>query len=528
MMPQLPAADRTLGQALRETASRWPERPALLSEERSLSWAELDAEVDAVAGLLYSLGVRKGDVVGGVINKRPEVVTTFLACARIGALYAPVNFKLHPERIREQFETARIRCVLTEKGFDSVLKPLLRATLSDPARIVYVGETGRHGTSNYADRAGHQDPGVQTAPDEPCYLNYTSGTTGQPKGAIVSHFRVLYQALTAFDGDTGLTPQGFEGMGFTADDVFLGMFSVFAHPHELFHRSIVCGGAFVIVDSLNPRVIARAIQRFQVTWMMAVPSFYEMLLDHMEAGGPKLSSLRVLESGGAFVSAETLRRMESAFGASFMPVWGSTETTGVAVAMRPDRPRVPGTTGTPISGYELRIVDNHGRDCDPDEVGEMLVRGPAVVSEYLNNPQETAALFEGGWYHTRDLVKRSADGFIQFVGRRSEMLKIGGIRVYPLEIERVIKDHPQVRDVVVVRAEERVRGEIARAVVSLVPGCELGVRDIQAYCRDRLAVYKVPRVVEFWDEVPKLPNGKLNRRAVLEVPMDARRDFRKA
>ncbi len=525
MTPDLPTAHRTLGQALRDTATRWPERDALLSEARCLTWAQLDAEVDQLAGLLHSLGVKKGDVVGGVITKRPEVVTTFLACARIGALYAPVNFKLHMDRVRFQFESADIRCVVTEASFDKVLKPLMRF-LSDPAKVIYVGELGRHGTTQYSQLGAHSDPGVSTSPEEPCYLNYTSGTTGEPKGALTSHFNILYQALTAFDGDTGLTPEGFEGMGFSTPDVFLGMFSVFAHPHELFHRSLVCGGAFVIVDSLNPRIIARAIQRFSVTWMMAVPSFYEMLLDHMHAGGEKLSSLRVLESGGAFVSAETLRKMEEAFGASFMPVWGSTETTGVAVAMRPDRPRKPGTTGTPISGYEVKVVDSHGRDCKPGETGEMLVRGPAVISKYLNNPEETVALFVGGWYHTRDLVTRGEEGFIQFVGRRSDMLKIGGIRVYPLEIERVIKDHPQVRDVVVVRAEERVRGEIARAVISTVPGSDLTVRSVQSYCRDRLAVYKVPRIVEFWEEVPKLPNGKLNRRAVVDVAVDASRDDR--
>ena len=345
---------------------------------------------------------------------------------------------------------------------------------------------------------------VQVHGPEPCSLNVTSGTTGRPKGALTTHDNIIEQALTAF---------GDEGLGFRDDEVFLGMFSVFAHPHELFHRSLVCGGSFVIMDSLNPRVIAETIERFQVTWMMAVPSFYEMLLDHATAD---MSSLRVLESGGAYVSAGTLERMEERFGAAFMPVWGSTETTGVALALRPDRPRRPGATGMPVKGYEIRIVDRHGRECAAGEPGEMLVRGPSVVSSYLGDDEETARCFQDGWYHTSDLVSRAEDGFIDFVGRKSEMLKIGGIRVYPLEIEKVLKDHPQVRDVVVVRADDRIRGEVARAVIEPVTGHTLNIRKVQAYCRDRLAPYKVPRLVEFWEEIPKLPNGKIDKRAVRE------------
>lgn len=522
MYPELSASRRTLFDALVETVRDNPDGPALLGDTVQLSWTELLAEVEQVAGLLWQRGVRPGDVVGALITKRPEVVTTFLACARIGALYAPVNFKLHVERIQQQFDRAEIKTVVVEAQFDGILKALLRR-LPDPGRIVYVGPTGKHGSASFDDRIGCAAPPVQVHPDDPCYLNYTSGTTGRPKGALTSHASILYQGLTAFDGDTGLTPQGFEGLGFRRDEVFLGMFSVFAHPHELFHRSLLCGGPFVILDSLNPRVIAQAIERFRVTWMMAVPSFYEMLLDH--EGSSDLSSLRVLESGGAFVGAETLARMEERFGASFMPVWGSTETTGVALAMRPDRPRRPGTTGKPISGYAVKVADAQGREVEPDQVGELLVRGPSVVRSYVNDPDETTAAFRDGWYHTQDLVRRTPDGFIAFVGRRSEMLKIGGIRVYPLEIERVLGAHPQVREVVVVRAEERIRGEIARAVVECLPGATCTVRELQRYCRERLAPYKVPRVVEFW-KVPRLPNGKVDKQAILARPMDPSRDER--
>lgn len=517
-------AKRTLGEVLRYHARQTPDAPALISDGRRLSWAELDDEVDRLSAHLLSLGIGPGEAVGFLLTKRPEVVTGFLACARIGAVMAPINFKLTADRLRDQLETGKISAIFTESQHDEILRALL-PLIPDPRRILYVDTPARYGESTYAD-AMARPPGPPTLPREvlpgdTCYFNYTSGTTGRPKGAIATHRNILFNALTAFD-----RPEA-EGLGFDGAHVFLGMFSVFAHPHELFHRSLLCGGPFVILDTLSPRVVCEAIARHRVSWMMAVPSFYEMMQDHLSTGGRHdLSSLRVLESGGAYVGEDALERMERCFGAAFMPVWGSTETTGVAVALRPDRPRRPGTTGRPVPGYEVRAVDHLGRDVAPGEVGELIVRGEAVVPGYINQPEETAALFVDGWYHTQDLVTWTEDGFLRFVGRRSEMLKIGGIRVYPLEIEQVVAAHPDVREVVVVRAEERIRGEVPRAILRTAPDSTLNVRKLRRYLRDRLAVYQIPRIVEFWREIPHLPNGKIDKAAVLAVPPDPDRDER--
>jgi len=513
------SCSRPLGAVLRDTAASHGASPALLSESVCLSWAELDSQVDALAVLLQSRGVGPGDVVGALITKRPELVVGFLALARLGAVYAPINFKLHPDHIRDQFETAGIKAVFTESQFDGILKSLL-TYLPDPGRIIYVDGPGKHGTTDtsMAGNVGASAALPDVHPDTPCYYNYTSGTTGKPKGAITTHRNILANAVATI-----------ESMDFKSDDVFLGMFSVFAHPHELFHRSLMLGSPFVILDTMSPRVVAAAVERFQVRWMMAVPSFYEMMLDY---GGPgdklgrhDLSSLRVLEAGGAYVGGEALARMEAQFSARFMPVWGCTEATGVALVNGPGE-RLEGATGRAVPGYEIQVVDGRGRVVEPGEIGEMVLRGPSVAEGYIGNQEETDKLYQDGWYHTQDLVRCDADGWFHFVGRKSEMLKIGGIRVYPLEIEKVLKDHPEIRDVVVVRAEERVRGEVARAVVSTVPGSRVDVRTLQTYCRERLAVYKVPRILEFWAEVPKLPNGKIDKGAVISVTPSATRDER--
>jgi long-chain acyl-CoA synthetase len=494
----------TLGDALRAIAGANPDKLALIGAERGLTWAALDAEVDRVAALWLSVGIGAGDVVCTCTSKRPEVVINFLALARIGAIVAPINHKLEHARIVDQVEVANMRGLLIEGVHDDIADGIADRV---GGRVVIVGGSSRHrGTPWSANEALAPARMAGPSPHDPVYYNYTSGTTGRAKAAVHTHAQVLWNARS-----------GVDELGFAPDDVFLGMFSVFAHPHELFHRALITGSTCVILDTMSPRVVCEAIAAHRVSWMMAVPSFYEMMLEH-GGGGMDLASLRTLESGGAWVSPTTLDRLEAHFGCGFMPVWGSTETCGVALAMRPDRPRTPGATGRPVAPYEVIVVDDHDRPVTDGSPGEMWVRGPAVAREYVGMPGESASAFTNGWYRTGDLVRVGPDGLFHFVGRRYDMLKVGGIRVFPLEIEQVLRLHPEIAEAVVVRAEERVRGEIPRAVLRLVPGATLSAQQIRAFCRDHLAIYKVPRIVEIWAEIPRLPNGKVDRAAVAATP----------
>jgi long-chain acyl-CoA synthetase len=489
----------TLTSVLDRTADEHGPRPALLSDARSLDWESLRRESNQVAHLLVRTGVRPGDVVGFALDKCPEVVVGFLACARIGAVVAPVNFKLPAAQVRDQFVTAGITAAFAQRDY----APLFE-TLVERHRTIAVGEPFGVPYSDHAALPATAPTGFVPTPDTVCYYNYTSGTTGRPKGAVTTHANVLENAASTI-----------EGLAFRAEDVFLGMFSVFAHPHELFHRSLLLGGSFAIVDSLSPRIIADAIERFGVTWMMAVPSFYEMLSE----SGRSLRTLRVLEAGGAHVGPDVVSRMESTFGATFLPVWGCTEGTGVGLVRR------GAIFSYAMPGYELSVRGEDGRVVATGEVGELWIRGPAVSSGYVNAPDETGRLFRDGWYRTQDLVRSDGNG-VELVGRLSEMLKIGGIRVYPLEIEEALRMHPDVRAAVVVGAAERIRGEIARAVVELVPKSTISRNALLAFCRKQLAGYKVPRILEIWSSIPRLPNGKVDRRAILDRPVDPVRDDR--
>jgi long-chain acyl-CoA synthetase len=489
----------TLTSVLDRTADAHGPRPALLSDRRSLDWASLRRESNQVAHLLVRCGVRPGDVVGFAMDKRAEVVVGFLACARIGAIVAPVNFKLPAAQVRDQFVTAGITAAFAQRDYLPLFEGLV-----DTRRTIAVDGDFAVPYADYATLPATAPTSFVPLPETVCYYNYTSGTTGRPKGAVTTHANLLENAASTI-----------EGLGFRAEDVFLGMFSVFAHPHELFHRSLLLGGSFAIVDSLSPRIIADAIERYGVTWMMAVPSFYEMLSE----SGRSLRTLRVLEAGGAHVGPDVVARMEATFGATFLPVWGCTEGTGVGLARRGN------VFSYAMPGYELTVRDEDGRPVENGQVGELWIRGPAVSTGYVNAPDETQHLFRDGWYRTQDLVRSDGIG-VELVGRLSEMMKIGGIRVYPLEIEEALRAHPEVRAAVVVGAAERIRGEIARAVVELVPGSAVTRNALLAFCRHQLAGYKVPRVLEIWSSIPRLPNGKVDRRAILDRPVDPVRDDR--
>lgn len=503
----------TLGEVLARTTARVPDSVAIYWEDQAITFRQLDELVNKVANGFVAAGIKPGEPVGLLINKRPELVVTFLACARMGAVATPINFKLTHDRIRFQFEHISMTACIIEKDHKAIFESV-RDLMPNPRRAIFLSDapasvdgvafnTWQELLSFPADL-----PDWNAGPDDVVYLNYTSGSTGRPKGAVTTHANIMWNCLS-----------NLASFAMYETDVFLGMFSTFSHPHELFHRSIYLGCPAVLCDSLSPRIVGKAIQEHRVTWMMAVPSFYEMLFHQAESGHLDLSSLRTLEAGGAFIDAQTLEEMESRFGTTLMPVWGSTETSGVGLALVKSDERKPGTIGRACAFYDFRVMNDEGQEVGPDEVGELVVRGPAVVSGYLNMPEETEKLFRNGWYHTQDLVTRDADGFFRFVARRSEMLKIGGIRVYPVEIEQAIRAHPDVMNVVVVGASDKLRGEMARAIVLRKPGTSLTEKVLRQHCRKTLAVYQVPRIIEFWESIPQLPNGKVDKKAIIATPI---------
>lgn len=477
-----------LDACLRRHALQKPDHIALIDRGLRFTYAALDDRVSRLAGGLRAAGLRPGGTLLAFPERTWALPVLFLATVRAGGVFAPLPAHVEPDKLAPVLARG-VDLAFVPDGHDALAERLHRA-LGDPARVL---------RSRSLEALDGDPLPPSTDPHAVCYVNFTSGSTGLPKGAPTTHANVQWNTRGCL-----------ERYPFTADEVYLCLFAPFAHPHEHWARTVAVGATAVMVDTLRPRTVLRAVVEHGVTWLFAIPSVFELLLRHI-GDGPFESALRMCESGGAVVVPDLVRRAEAALGCPFMPIWGCTESTGVVLHVPPWEPdRRVEMLGKPVNHYAVRVDD-------PDPVtgvGELCVRGPAVVEGYADRPEATAEKFVDGWYRTGDLVQQEDDGYLRFLGRQEEMIKVGGVKVYLLEVERFIGRLPGVAEVAVVPATDPLRGEVPRAVIVRVPGAPLTREQVIGACRDQLPPPMVPRRVEFWDELPRGPSGKLDKRAV--------------
>ncbi|MCA1944031.1 MAG: acyl--CoA ligase [Desulfovibrio sp.] len=497
-----------------EYAARTPHRPAVFHLTRTMTYAELDAEAAAAAHLLRDMGVRPGDRVGCLVRKTPETIATYLAIQAVGAVFFPLDANQPPTVLRDLLHRLAPRavavCASQAALLDTLHVPgLPRLVLPHPDHCLplpHAAPCCRFWTELEGVRASFRtSPLPSDDEDTPVYLNFTSGSTGRPKGALTTLGNIHWNSLASV-----------EHFRMTDDDVHLCMMPSFVHPHELFARPLAQGGALALMDGIDPRTIADTIRRFGVTCFMAVAAIYETLVrqhEHLRFG---LESLRVAESGGMHVPAALVRDVRNRFGLRLLPVWGSTETTGIAMATPlQDDPTFPaGALGRPLPQYLVEVLDDHGEPVRDGEVGELHVSGPGVCREYYHMPSESQESFviraDGtARFRTRDLVSRTPDGAILFHSRQQGMLKVAGMKVYPTRIEELLHEHPAVAQAVVVRMHDPLRGEAPRAVVALRPGREATPRELWRWLEARLHRFALPRVIDIVDAIPKTPGGKI-------------------
>jgi long-chain acyl-CoA synthetase len=489
--------DRTLDGNLAAVAAYRPDHPAVIGRDRSFTYGELEQAVGVLAAHLREMGLGPGGAVVAFWDRTWELPLLFLAVARAGGVLLPADGRGDPTRaVSIAQRLPDLAFVAAE--FDETADRVGRL-LGDPNRVIRGGSAP--GAVCLADLLDGMPPlAPSTDPDAVCYLNLTSGSTGVPKAAPTTHRQVMWNTRAVLD----TFPLG-------PDDVFMCLFAPQAHPHEHWARPLAVGATTVMCDSLRPRTIVQTIQDRGVTWLFAIPSVFELVMTGL--GDQTLPSLRYGETGGAVVTPDLVRRAEASLGCPMVPIWGCTEATGVVLHVPPwDPKRRTELLGRAVAHYATRVVD-----ADPATgVGELAVSGPAVVAGYLDRPEQTAERFRDGWYLTGDLVRDEGGGWLRFMGRREEMIKVAGLKVYLLEVEQVIAELPGVAQVVVVPATDRFRGEVPRAVVVGASGHRVTREQVLAWCRDRLPAHMVPRIVEFWEELPTTPSGKVDKRGVTE------------
>jgi long-chain acyl-CoA synthetase len=491
--------NESLACSLIAAAERHPERIAVRLGERSMSYAELKAATHECAELLLGLGVHAGDRVALMLPNVPEFAVAYYGALRAGAVIVPINVLLKAREVKYLLRDSGAAALLC--WHECLAEADQPAEELGVVRVVVAPDTfeerlvGATQTASVADRAG----------DDTAVIMYTSGTTGRPKGAQLTHANLTMNAAVTCDL-----------LGADEHDVLLGvlpMFHAFGQNCVL-NVAIRVGATVSLVTRFEPGEVLETLARDRVTIFEGVPTMYSALLHHPRDKGD-VTSLRVCASGGAALPVEVLHGFEQAFGCVVLEGYGLSETTAVASFNHRDRVRLPGSIGTPIAGVEMKVVDGERATLGTDEVGEIAIRGHNVMKGYLNQPEATAeAVDPDGWFYTGDIGRVDADGRYYIVDRKKDMIIRGGYNVYPREIEEVIYEHPAVREAAVVGIPHPYLGEEVGAAVALNPGAELTEFELRAFIKANVAAYKYPRHVWFLAELPKGPTGKILKREI--------------
>jgi acyl-CoA synthetase (AMP-forming)/AMP-acid ligase II len=479
------------------------DRPAVVDAHGAVSWAELAARVARVAESLHRAGLGRGDVVVTALHNGRECIELTLACARIGAVIAPVSYRQVPRELRHVIELARPRLLVADRDLADVVA---EASVGAAHRVVLVGDDGPGGyaalTAPGASTGPHPGPG----PTDPLWFAFTGGTTGRPKACVGRHRTLLLNWL--------LTSQEFPISG---DDVLL-LCAPYYHSQAFMFtmHHLMVGGTVVVQRRFDPAEALAEIARSRVSVLVMAPTLYEMLLDAPDAATADLSSVRTMVTAGAPLRTSTKERIHATFPhGGLHEYYGSTEI-GFATILPPvDQRRKTRCVGRPFFGMTVAVVDADGRELPPGEVGEVGKRGLMIAPEYLGDPEATRAQFRpGGWMTAGDLGYADEEGYVHLVDRTKDVIISGGANVYATEVEDVIALHPDVREVAVVGVPDRRWGELVKAVVVARPGSGLTGPDVQAHCAAQLSGAKRPRLVELRDDLPKNPVGKVEKSAL--------------
>ena len=500
-----------LAVTLRETASATPDKAVAIYEGGRLSYGELDLLSDRLAAGLDVAGLRPGDRVGVQLPNIPQFLIAYFGILKAGGVVVPLNVLYKAPEVAFHLGHCGARIFITWAG---VLAEALAGAEAAGVREVYaVGhvedDAGPRPFEQLIATPASGPRLAETDMTDTAVIMYTSGTTGRPKGAELTHLQLYMNA-------------DIPGRLFDVkpDDVVITVLPLF-HIFGLSSILNVCvrfGCTMSLIPRFDPAAVLTAVQRDRATIFEGVPAMFIGLLAYPDLGQYDLSSLRIAISGGASIPGPVLDAFEQRFGVLILEGYGLTETASTTTFNRSASDRRIYSVGKPIWGTQTQVWDSDGKALPPgeDNVGEVMTRGLHVMKGYLNNPEASAAAFTGDWFHTGDLGYFDEDGFLFIAGRIKELIIRGGYNVYPLEIEDVLHSHPAVAEAAVVGIPDARLGEEVMAFVILRPGASLTAAELIAYCKQRMAAYKYPRVIEFRHELPKNALGKVLKDELLD------------
>jgi long-chain acyl-CoA synthetase len=501
----------TLAEILPAAALRHGLRTALVVDDRRLTFAELDTLADRVAHGLVALGVMPGDRVALFGANSADWVAAYFGVAKAGAVLCPLSSMLTADELCYTVTDAGARVVLGAADKFGQLRDLKAAGALD--HVVTWGAVAAEDAVTMGDWLS-RDCGTftlrQRAPSDLAVIAYTSGTTGRPKGAMQSH-----RAVVAAAAGTALMA------GRTAEDRVVSALPLFhVYGSCVLNAAMLAGSTLITLPRFSEVAMLSAIQRHRATLMDGVPTAYYYLLAHPDFDRYDLSSLRLCWVGGQSLPVAKSLEFTRRTGCPVHEVWGMTELAGATSANPVHADNKPGTIGLPYPGNAFRVVDveDPTREMPRGAPGELMFRGPLVMTGYHGNPAATAETIRpDGWLHTGDIATMDEDGYATIVDRKKDMILTAGFNVYPAELERVLCMHPAVALAAVGRIPDAAKGELAKAYLVLRPEAEVSATSLIAHCRAHLAAYKVPRAVQFVEAVPMTPSGKILRRMLSTI-----------
>lgn len=501
----------TLGDISRKGARIHAKREAVVFGGTRLTYHELDGRVNRLANALLRLGLAKGDRVAVLTENTHKIIEVYLGVAKAGLVTVPLNFRLSDAELQQILDDSGAIVVLAGDGYEETAARLRAGAKTVRTWIGLDRDLDGIGYEALLSESTDCDPAAPVNENELAIVMYTGGTTGTPKGAMLSHRNLL--------SGLGCSTQQ---MGFTQRDVTCMCLPLFHISFWPAFCHLMVGGKVVVVRRPTVASVLKAIQDERCTHVNAVPTLYNWMLDAPEATRFEVSTLRLMTYAGSAIPEEVLRRCIARFGNIFAQAYGLTEAGGGTALMPEDhvldgpRSKLLRSAGRELLFVEVRVVDDAGNRIPPGAVGEVVIRGSHVMMGYWNRPEQTAAVLRDGWLHTGDLGSMDEDGYLFLVDRKADMIVSGGENVYPAETENVLYRHPRVQECVVVSAPDERWGERVQAVVVLTPGAPVAEQELIDFCRQSLAGYKCPKRIDFTDALPKSAVGKLLRRAVKE------------
>jgi long-chain acyl-CoA synthetase len=498
----------SLAQMITTRAMEIPDRAHVLFYDQTITYAQINARANRVANYLKAQGVSKGEVISLLILNSPEIYYVLFGIQKLGAIAGSINFMLQGPEVAFLLEDSRPKIVFVGSDF---MAPFAKGweMASHKPKVVEVVTNAGHGIdlgqeklSDILEKYPADEALVSQRPNDPCTLLYSSGTTGRPKGILLTNEGHL-------DICRGTAYAGFV----RGNDVMLILLPMFhTNPICVYtYPMTYCGQTLCIRKSFSPADFWPAILEYGVTIVMGVPAMYNYIYYSIDAGVIDRSKLKLRYAfcGAAPLAVELIQGFKEKFDVEIIEGYGLTEATGVSTANPPFEKRKPGSIGVPVLYQEVRIMDEKNRELAVGEKGEICIRGKAVMAGYLNQPEATAEAVVDGWLHTGDMGYMDEEGFFYIADRKKDMINRGGENIYPREIEIALEAHPKIREVTVIGVPDQALGERVKALIIPTEPGGLTEEDVKDFLKDRLAKFKIPERVEFVSDFPRTPTGKV-------------------